>query len=85
MAPTPLSVHVLYSQLLKIATIKRPGAAKTKGDIVKKLLVQTKGEEVRYLVRTLVRHPRIGAVRLVSGTHFWPIDIYTWLYPLTNK
>ena len=66
MAPTPLSVHVLYSQLLKIASIKGSGAAKTKGDIVKKLLVQTKGEEVRYLVRTLVRHLRIGAVRLVS-------------------
>lgn len=70
MAPTPLSVHVLYSQLLKIATIKGSGSAKTKGDIVKRLLVQTKGEEVRYLVRTLVRHLRIGAVRLVSGTGF---------------
>lgn len=66
MAPTPLSVHVLYSQLLKISTIKGAGAAKAKGDIVKRLLVQTKGEEVRYLVRTLVRHLRIGAVRLVS-------------------
>lgn len=66
MAPTPLAVHVLYAQLLKIATIKGSGAAKMKGDIVKRLLVQTKGEEVRYLVRTLVRHLRIGAVRLVS-------------------
>lgn len=66
----PILVHLLYSQLLKIATIKGPGAAKTKGDIVKRLLVQTKGEEVRYLVRTLVRHLRLGAVRLVSGTDF---------------
>jgi len=58
---------MLYAQLLKIASIKGNGAAKAKGEIVKRLLVQTKGEEVRYLVRTLVRHIRIGAVRLVSS------------------
>jgi DNA ligase-1 len=33
-----------------IAQTKGSGAGKIKGDIVKKLLVQVKGEEVRYLV-----------------------------------
>lgn len=66
MTPTPLTVQDLYAQLLKISRVKGQGAAKSKTDIVKRLLVQTKGEEVRYLVRTLVRHIRIGAVRLVS-------------------
>lgn len=35
-----------------------------KADLVQKLLVNAKGEEVRYLVRTFVSHLRIGAVKL---------------------
>lgn len=35
-----------------------------KADIVQRMLVAAKGEEVRFLVRTLVAHLRIGAVRL---------------------
>lgn len=61
-----MAAHKLYSQLVTIAKTKGPGAGKIKGDIVKKLLVQVKGEEVRYLVRTLISHLRIGAVKLVS-------------------
>ncbi|KAJ9110669.1 hypothetical protein QFC19_001498 [Naganishia cerealis] len=64
--PAPLPAHKLYAQLLTIARTKGAGAGKVKGEIVRKLLVQVKGEEVRYLVRTLISHLRIGAVKLVS-------------------
>lgn len=39
------------------------GAAKAKQSIVQKLLVSAKGEEIRYLVRTLGQNLRVGAVR----------------------
>lgn len=45
-----MPAHKLYAQLVTIAQTKGSGAGKIKGDIVKKLLVQVKGEEVRYLV-----------------------------------
>ena len=59
----PLLVHSLYDSLLKIALSKGNGAAKQKQSIVEKLLVAAKGEESRYLVRTLAQHLRVGAVR----------------------
>ncbi|KAJ9101148.1 hypothetical protein QFC21_003366 [Naganishia friedmannii] len=51
--PAPLPAHKLYTQLLAIARTKGSGAGKAKGEIVRKLLVQVKGEEVRYLVTLL--------------------------------
>lgn len=39
-----------------------------KTDIVKKLLIAAKGEEIRYVTRILVQHIRIGAVRLTLTT-----------------
>ena len=59
----PLLVTGVYSSLLKIAHAKGPGAAKTKQAIVEKLLVSARGEETRYLVRTLGQNLRVGAVR----------------------
>lgn len=59
----PLSVAGVYQSLLKIATAKGEGSVKHKQAIVEKLLVSAKGEEVRFLVRTLVQHIRVGAVR----------------------
>lgn len=59
----PLLVTSLYASLLKIANAKGSGATKTKQQIVEKLLVAAKGEEVRFLVRTLAQHIRVGAVR----------------------
>lgn len=53
--PAPLPAHKLYAQLVTIAQTKGSGAGKIKGDIVKKLLVQVKGEEVRYLVVSIPR------------------------------
>ncbi|TBU49499.1 hypothetical protein BD309DRAFT_947430 [Dichomitus squalens] len=59
----PLLITGVYSSLLKIAHAKGPGAAKTKQAIVEKLLVSARGEETRYLVRTLGQNLRVGAVR----------------------
>ncbi|KZV63805.1 ATP-dependent DNA ligase, partial [Peniophora sp. CONT] len=59
----PLLVTSLYTSLLKIANAKGSGAAKAKQQIVEKLLVAAKGEEARFLVRTLAQHIRVGAVR----------------------
>lgn len=53
----------VYDSLLKIANSKGTGAGKSKQSIVQKLLVAAKGEEVRYLVRTLSQNLRVGAVR----------------------
>ena len=59
----PLLVTGVYESLLKIARAKGQGAAKQKQSIVEKLLVAAKGEETRFLVRTLCQNLRVGAVR----------------------
>lgn len=59
----PLRMVGVYEALLKIAHAKGAGAAKQKQSIVEKLLVSAKGEETRYLVRTLCQNLRVGAVR----------------------
>ncbi|KAG8886331.1 hypothetical protein FRB97_004866 [Tulasnella sp. 331] len=59
----PLLIKGVYDSLLRIAHSKGNGAAKQKQSIVEKLLVASKGEEPRYLVRTFAQHLRVGAVR----------------------
>ncbi|OBZ68078.1 DNA ligase 3 [Grifola frondosa] len=59
----PLLIIGVYDSLLKIADARGQGAAKQKQAIVEKLLVAAKGEETRYLVRTLGQNLRVGAVR----------------------
>ncbi|KAF3919773.1 hypothetical protein ABW20_dc0108540 [Dactylellina cionopaga] len=61
--PVPLSVKDVYTSLVKISQSKGTGSQETKQRIVERLLVQSRGEEVRYLARTLVQHLRIGAVK----------------------
>ncbi|KAK6541194.1 hypothetical protein TWF694_008563 [Orbilia ellipsospora] len=58
-----LGVKDVYSSLVKISQSKGTGSQETKQRIVERLLVQSRGEEVRYLARTLVQHLRIGAVK----------------------
>lgn len=53
----------MYNTLLKIAHAKGQGASKQKQALVEKLLVAAKGEETRFLVRTLSQNLRVGAVR----------------------
>lgn len=59
----PLLITSVYNALLKIANSKGLGAAKHKQGIVEKLLVSAKGEETRFLTRTLSMNLRVGAVR----------------------
>ena len=66
----PLSIQGVYNTLLKIANIKGKGAVTQKQAMVEKLLVAAKGEEIRYLVRTLSQHIRVGAVRTTILTAF---------------
>jgi DNA ligase 1 len=66
----PLSIQDVYNTLLKITHIKGKGAVTQKQAMVEKLLVAAKGEEIRYLVRTLSQHIRVGAVRTTILTAF---------------
>ncbi|CCM01478.1 uncharacterized protein FIBRA_03532 [Fibroporia radiculosa] len=59
----PLHVPDVYDALLQIALARGQGAANQKQKIVEKLLVAAKGEEIRFLVRTLSQNLRVGAVR----------------------
>ncbi|KAF9070120.1 ATP-dependent DNA ligase, partial [Rhodocollybia butyracea] len=56
----PLLVTSVYQSLLKIGTCK---TTKDKQKIIEKLLLSAKGEEIRFLVRTLSQNLRVGAVR----------------------
>lgn len=62
-AHPPLLVETVYQSMLKIAQIKYQGAARQKQSIVEQLLVAARGEESRFLVRTLSQNLRVGAVR----------------------
>jgi DNA ligase 1 len=59
----PLTVRGVYDSMLKIAKCKGQGASQQKEKIVEKLLVAGRGEEIRFLVRTLAQNLRVGAVR----------------------
>ncbi|KAL1752714.1 ATP-dependent DNA ligase [Schizophyllum commune] len=59
----PLLVPGVYRSLLSIAHCKGQGAVKEKQKIVERLLIASKGEETRFLARTLTQNLRVGAVR----------------------
>jgi DNA ligase-1 len=62
--PKPLSIMSVFQSLVKIANSKGNGSQGFKQRIVERLLQDAQGaEESRYLVRTLVQHLRIGAVK----------------------
>ncbi|EER26340.1 ATP-dependent DNA ligase, putative [Coccidioides posadasii C735 delta SOWgp] len=62
--PKPLSIKGVYDSLMKIANSKGTGSQENKQRLVEQLLRDARGaEESRYIVRTLVQHLRIGAVR----------------------
>ncbi|EEP82616.1 conserved hypothetical protein [Uncinocarpus reesii 1704] len=62
--PKPLSIKGVYDSLTGIANSKGTGSQENKQRIVEQLLRDARGaEESRYIVRTLVQHLRIGAVR----------------------
>ncbi|KAL1303176.1 hypothetical protein AAFC00_006602 [Neodothiora populina] len=62
--PKPLTVKSVYDSLYKIANSKGHGSVEVKQRIVERLVQDARGaEESRYIVRTLVQHLRIGAVK----------------------
>lgn len=62
--PKPLTIRSVYDSLVKIANSKGQGSQEVKQRIVERLLQDSRGaEESRYIVRTLVQHLRIGAVK----------------------
>jgi DNA ligase-1 len=62
--PKPLTIRSVYGTLLKIANSKGQGSQEFKQGLVERLIQDARGpEESRYIVRTLVQHLRIGAVR----------------------
>lgn len=83
----PLLIVGVYESLLKIARTKGQGATKQKQTIVERLLVASKGEETRFLVRTLAQNLRVGAVRtslltaLARAVVFTPPPTVTMLVP----
>ncbi|KAK0465632.1 ATP-dependent DNA ligase [Desarmillaria tabescens] len=77
--PHPHCLSHLYEALLKISKskVKEP---QNRGKALQKLLVSAKGEETRFLVRTLCQNLRVGAVRtsiltaLARATVLTPLD-----------
>lgn len=62
--PRPLTIKGVFESLVKIANSKGQGSQEVKQRIVERLLQDARGaEESRYIVRTLVQHLRIGAVK----------------------
>lgn len=62
--PKPLTIKGAYQILVKIANSKGHGSVEQKQRLVERLLQDARGpEESRYIVRTLVQHLRIGAVK----------------------
>ncbi|KAL6253349.1 hypothetical protein RBB50_001072 [Rhinocladiella similis] len=62
--PKPLTINGAYQILVKIANSKGHGSVEQKQRLVERLLQDARGpEESRYIVRTLVQHLRIGAVK----------------------
>ncbi|KAI9888399.1 MAG: hypothetical protein M1814_000515 [Vezdaea aestivalis] len=62
--PKPLSIQGVYQSLVRIANSKGNRSQEIKQSIVERLVQDARGaEESRYIVRTLVQHLRIGAVK----------------------
>lgn len=62
--PKPLTIKSVFDSLVKIANSKGNGSVEVKQRIVERLIQDARGaEESRYIVRTLVQHLRIGAVK----------------------
>jgi DNA ligase-1 len=62
--PKPLTIQGVFNGLVRIANTKGSGSVENKQRIVDRLIQDARGaEESRYVVRTLVQHLRIGAVK----------------------
>lgn len=65
LVPTaPLTIVGVHATFLQIASLKGQGVTSKKSGLVNKMLVAARGEETRFIVRSLCANLRIGAVRL---------------------
>jgi ATP-dependent DNA ligase len=69
--PAALTVAGVYATLREIARAKGTGSAETKRRVVERLLVSAKGEEVRYIGRTLVQHVPDPLTSSLSEVTHW--------------
>lgn len=53
--------------MLGLSRIKGSQSGRIKGDVVRKLMVQARGEEVRFLVRSLVGNLRVSPDTTLCG------------------
>eukprot|EP00041_Stephanoeca_diplocostata_P033087 m.1083027 g.1083027 ORF g.1083027 m.1083027 type:complete len:1160 (-) comp24268_c1_seq5:82-3561(-) len=60
--PKPLTIRHVYDRLWELARVHGRGAGAVRKGIIFKLFVACRGEEPRFLVRTLLQHLRTGAV-----------------------
>ncbi|ORX36503.1 ATP-dependent DNA ligase [Kockovaella imperatae] len=88
--PNPLGSTDVYRRMVSLSGIKGAQSGKVKGDVVRRLMVAARGEEVRFLVRSLVGNLRIGAVRLTlltslaraTAIYLAPQDLLASIRPL---
>ncbi|KAL7275622.1 hypothetical protein RUND412_001433 [Rhizina undulata] len=66
--PAPLTIQYVYETLTKIASTFGKGSQETKGRHVERLFLDAKGEEIRFLTRTLIKNLRIGAEKTTMLT-----------------
>ncbi|KAH8828249.1 DNA ligase [Flagelloscypha sp. PMI_526] len=59
----PLTVSAVFESMVRTAECKGAGQVKQRQKIIEKLMLAARGEEVRFLVRTLSQNLRVGAVR----------------------
>lgn len=81
----PLSIQGVYNTLLSIAHVKGKGATIQKQAMVEKLLVAARGEETRYLVRTLSQNIRVGVARTTILAAFARALVLTPPVTMTNS
>ncbi|WVQ74491.1 hypothetical protein IAR50_004092 [Cryptococcus sp. DSM 104548] len=90
--PAPLLAADVYEKLIGLSKVKGASSGKVKGDVVRKLMVQARGEEVRFLVRSMIGNLRIGAVKLTLLTALarattllhLPEDLRSTILPLST-
>lgn len=58
--PAPLLAGEVYDKLLEITKVKGSNSGKIKNELIRKLLIRAKGEEVRFLVRSIVGNLRVS-------------------------
>ncbi|KAH8915139.1 ATP-dependent DNA ligase [Atractiella rhizophila] len=61
-----LTIEFLYETFRELPTIEGKNSMKSKKDKLRKVLLRAKGEEVRWVIRTISNNLRVGAVKLTA-------------------